>query len=176
QGATATDHYDGDVTKQIEITGKVNTEQVGIYEIKYTVKDSSDNISSITRKVRVVDTVPPNNVKLSAKEITTNSVTLEFTAYDLGGIKEFILLRDGKEIAHIDGEETTFTNKDLESGTTYQYSMIAVDMSENKSKEVTLDVVTKEKERIQLEGTEELSGEILPDTATSYYNLLLMGG
>ena len=53
-GASATDNYDGDIT-DITISGEVNTNEVGTYEIIYTAKDSSNNEASITRTINVVD-------------------------------------------------------------------------------------------------------------------------
>ncbi len=53
-GAVATDQYDGDLTDKIEIdTSKLDTKTPGIYEVKYTVKDSSNNSSEVIRNVRV---------------------------------------------------------------------------------------------------------------------------
>jgi len=53
-GATATDNYDGDLTKSITCTGEVDTQQIGSYPLTYTVLDSSGNQSSATRVVTVV--------------------------------------------------------------------------------------------------------------------------
>ena len=52
-GATAKDDVDGDITKKIKISGKVNTKKEGTYVVKYTVIDSSGNKASITRSVIV---------------------------------------------------------------------------------------------------------------------------
>ena len=55
-GATATDPYDGDLTDKIEIdTSLLDTNKPGVYDVKYTVKDSSNNITELTRKVTVVE-------------------------------------------------------------------------------------------------------------------------
>lgn len=53
-GATAIDDSEGDVTSFIVITGNVNTAVAGTYYVTYTVKDSSNNESSITRTVVVI--------------------------------------------------------------------------------------------------------------------------
>ena len=53
-GAKAIDNYDGDIT-DITISGEVNTNEVGTYEIVYSVKDSGNNEASITRTINVVD-------------------------------------------------------------------------------------------------------------------------
>lgn len=54
QGATSFDNYDGDITSNIVISGNVNTSEEGTYEIIYSIKDSSGNFNSITRKVNVL--------------------------------------------------------------------------------------------------------------------------
>lgn len=53
QGAIAMDNVDGDITSKIKITGKVDTSKKGEYTIKYTVKDSSNNKASVSRKIIV---------------------------------------------------------------------------------------------------------------------------
>jgi hypothetical protein len=58
-GAQAMDLRDGDVTANIVSTGEVNVNEVGTYTITYTVSDSSNNESTATRTVNVVDKTPP---------------------------------------------------------------------------------------------------------------------
>ena len=53
KGAKAIDNCDGDLTDKIETSGSVDTSKVGTYEIKYSVKDSKDNLSEKVRKVIV---------------------------------------------------------------------------------------------------------------------------
>jgi len=52
-GATADDDKDGDLTSQITTTGTVNVNEVGVYEIVYTVEDEAGNPTSETRTVTV---------------------------------------------------------------------------------------------------------------------------
>lgn len=52
-GAVATDNVDGDITKKIKITGKVDVNTVGTYEITYTVQDKAKNKTSIKRNIIV---------------------------------------------------------------------------------------------------------------------------
>ena len=52
-GAVATDNVDGDITKKIKITGKVDVNTVGTYEITYTVQDKAKNKTSIKRTIIV---------------------------------------------------------------------------------------------------------------------------
>lgn len=52
-GALAKDNVDGDLTKKIKISGKVNTSKAGTYEITYTVSDKSKNKATAKRKIIV---------------------------------------------------------------------------------------------------------------------------
>ena len=59
-GATATDHYDGDLTSSIVVSGSVDTSTIGTYTLTYDVSDTSGNpADSVTRTVNVVDTTAP---------------------------------------------------------------------------------------------------------------------
>ncbi len=53
----ATDKEDGNITKNVKISGqdKVNTNRVGIYPITYTVEDSDGNTTVATRNIKVVN-------------------------------------------------------------------------------------------------------------------------
>ena len=56
-GATAVDALDGDVT--VAVTGNVDVNKLGPYEMTYTAKDAEGNQSTTTRRVNVVDTTSP---------------------------------------------------------------------------------------------------------------------
>ena len=55
-GDTAYDICDGDLTKKIEIEGKVNVNRSGTYVLNYKAKDQSGNFTSLTRTVVVENT------------------------------------------------------------------------------------------------------------------------
>lgn len=55
QGAKANDNMDGDLTDKIEITGEVDGNTIGSYEIKYSVKDNSGNEGVLVRTVKVTE-------------------------------------------------------------------------------------------------------------------------
>ncbi len=57
-GYTARDDVDGDITKNVKISGHTTTDKVGTYVIKYTVKDKAGNETSAERKFDVVDCTP----------------------------------------------------------------------------------------------------------------------
>lgn len=59
-GAVATDKEDNDLTSKIEIDNKIQISTPGDYEVVYTVTDSDNNVSSISRKVKVLEVTEPN--------------------------------------------------------------------------------------------------------------------
>ena len=69
-GYTATDNYDGDITKKVKITGEVNTHEIGIYKLYYTATDSSENSVTKIRTVEVVDTTAPKLTLIGKKKVT----------------------------------------------------------------------------------------------------------
>jgi len=54
-GAKASDNCDGDLTNNIIISGSVNNNKEGEYELNYLVSDDSNNMASVKRKVKVID-------------------------------------------------------------------------------------------------------------------------
>ena len=64
-GFTATDNVDGDVTDLVQVEGEVDWLTAGVYPVTYTVMDSCENQTVVTRNVEVmaqpwVDTVYPD--------------------------------------------------------------------------------------------------------------------
>ncbi|RUM66817.1 MAG: hypothetical protein DSZ06_02625, partial [Sulfurospirillum sp.] len=57
-GAYAIDETDGNVS--VQISGSVDITKAGVYTITYTAKDSANNISTLTRSVRVRDITKPD--------------------------------------------------------------------------------------------------------------------
>ena len=52
-GYTATDNCDGDISFKVTVSGSVDTSQAGTYALTYTVTDSYENTTAITRQVTV---------------------------------------------------------------------------------------------------------------------------
>ncbi len=69
-GATAVDSCDGDISKNIKISGKVDNTKEGTYFIKYQVKDSFGNDETITRKIIVSST--------KTSKVTNGNIYLTF--------------------------------------------------------------------------------------------------
>lgn len=62
-GYKAHDTCDGDLTSEVEVSGTVDSNTPGTYTITYKVKDSSENLSVVTRKVVVTEATPPDSSK-----------------------------------------------------------------------------------------------------------------
>lgn len=52
-GFSATDECDGDLTANVKVEGSVNSQQVGTYQVVYTVTDAEGNEGKIVRTVKV---------------------------------------------------------------------------------------------------------------------------
>jgi len=52
-GFSASDNCDNDLTSNVTVSGEVNSNVVGDYDLVYTVSDSFGNSNSVTRKVKV---------------------------------------------------------------------------------------------------------------------------
>lgn len=59
KGITATDNINGNLTKSINVYGKVNVKKVGSYYLTYSVTDKSGNTTTAVRKIVVKDHVKP---------------------------------------------------------------------------------------------------------------------
>ncbi|WP_082053585.1 immunoglobulin-like domain-containing protein [Gordoniibacillus kamchatkensis] len=53
-GAAATDSYDGDLAGRIRVTGTVNTQEPGLYTLRYNVQDSSGNAAAEVKRYVLV--------------------------------------------------------------------------------------------------------------------------
>lgn len=69
-GFSAFDNIDGDITSKVTITSSLNSNEVGIYEINYSVTDSSGNNTEITRPIKVIEnTIKYSNSSNNSREI-----------------------------------------------------------------------------------------------------------
>ena len=90
-GYSAEDNCDGDITDKVVVSGKV-LDDIGEYTINYTVVDSSNNKSVITRKViRKNNSIPSNNGYINNGEIYLtfdDGPSEDTTGYILDVLKE----------------------------------------------------------------------------------------
>jgi len=125
-GFSATDDTDGNITNKVTVINDINISKLGEYKVIYSVKDSSNNETNISRVVKIIDTTPPaitlfgdNSIKLN---IRSNYQEIGFEAID-----------------NYDGNITnnvTIT-KDINSSKEGTYKVIyeVADSSGNKAKE-----------------------------------------
>lgn len=90
-GYSAEDNCDGDITDKVMVSGEV-LDDIGEYTINYTVVDSSNNKSVITRKViRKNNSIPSNNGYINNGEIYLtfdDGPSEDTTGYILDVLKE----------------------------------------------------------------------------------------
>ena len=78
-GVTATDTEDGNITKDIKVTGIVDTDKPGKYELTYTVTDKDGNTTTVKRTVIVnPKMVAINNIPVIKAENKTIKVGEKF--------------------------------------------------------------------------------------------------
>ena len=75
QGAKAIDNKDGDLTKNIQISGNVDTSKDGTYIITYSVSDSNGNKATEQRKVIVGKTQATGVIYLTFDDGPSNTIT-----------------------------------------------------------------------------------------------------
>ncbi len=71
-GVTATDAVDGDLTDDITVTGAVDTDTAGIYQLVYSVTNSQPETATVTRTVTVVAPVAVRPVINGANDVQIN--------------------------------------------------------------------------------------------------------
>ena len=94
-GYDAIDNLDGDITDKVVVKNNIDIESPGIYEVVYSVKDSSDNYVKTTRKVEVISVNP---LTMSIKDFNLDyyfkRVTLTPDEQEYDYLKDAILLGD----------------------------------------------------------------------------------
>lgn len=54
-GVVATDNYDGNITKNVTVNSNLDINKVGTYTLEYKISDSSNNTSTVTRNIHVIE-------------------------------------------------------------------------------------------------------------------------
>ncbi|WP_338631904.1 immunoglobulin-like domain-containing protein [Clostridium baratii] len=140
-GVTATDTEDGNITKDIKVTGTVNTNKPGKYELTYTVTDSDGNTTIVKRIVTVnMKWAEINNAPVITAENKTIKVGDKFdpmTGVAATDAEDGNITKDIKVI-----ENTVNTNKPG----TYKVVYEITDSQGIKTKKtITVTVVNKNK-------------------------------
>src|SRR4051812_5193621 len=115
-GATATDSFAGNLTSAIVATGAVNTSVLATYTRTYTVTDGY-NSASITRTVKVVDTIGPAIGNVAATPFDLGSpnhrmidVTVRYSEMDIGSAPVCSLSISSNEVVNGLGDGNTSTD------------------------------------------------------------------
>ena len=146
-GAAAYDLTEGDLTSAIKTEGTVDTSRRGVYEIKYSVKNSAGETASAVRRVTVADCESPVLRLLGSPEITIE-----------GGIKYIdagAVATDGYD-GDITAEIYVYGNVDVKKPGVYLLTFEVADYSGNKAQPVyrTVTVVDTTAPVITLNGDE----------------------
>lgn len=137
QNVSAIDDFDGDITDNIQVdTHEINYMLPGIYTVKYTIMDSSENTAIEMATVTVIDNKPPEfynvvpEIEYIIGEPTPNYI-------------DGVTARDD-----VDGDLTAFievfdNNVDYDNPGTYTVVYSVVDSSNNR-KEISINIVVQE--------------------------------
>ena len=132
EGVTAIDDFDGDITDSIIVVEEVNTTELGMYFLKYTVSDAAGNTATEVRYVTVIYDVLEDEKSLINGDFSyglfswivytvSNGGNAIFTEVDRELVVEILSINDGiKWEPRIHNQGIYF-----EQGKTYQVSFDA---------------------------------------------------
>ncbi|WP_202708414.1 fibronectin type III domain-containing protein, partial [Sporosalibacterium faouarense] len=118
EGSIAEDNYDGNITDNIEISGAVDTNIEGTYEIKYNVTDDNGNIANEVIRTIVVTLGIPDNLMTSATSDSINISWLPVTGATGYDIEVYGSIVDA-------GDKTEYTHEGLNPNTQLTYRVRA---------------------------------------------------
>jgi len=72
-GVTVTDNVDGDLTSKIQVSGSVDNQKPGEYQLVYFATDSAGNTATSIRKITVIDSTKPVIYGTVDKKLNINS-------------------------------------------------------------------------------------------------------
>ena len=121
-GYTAYDYEDGKISRNVKVTGEVNTRKEGTYVITYSVTNSKGNSAILTREVNVVRQKSDLTIELSYNKDISNKTTI--TGKVTGKGFSHIVLPSNSKIT-----ESSFTYNVEQNGT---YKFVVYDIYENK--------------------------------------------
>ena len=143
-GIKAIDKYDGDITDKIQTTKEDIDENH--YNIKYVVEDSSGNKTEASRKVTVVDNIPP---VIDIKGFSNMTVTIGSTYEEKGATA--VDEKDGDLTDKIIVEGSVDTSKEGTYKITYK-------VSDSKGNEAVKERVVNVKKQLVYSEVEAQSG------------------
>ena len=127
----AYDYVDGKISRQVKISGEVNTNKLGTYVLVYTVTNSRGKAAMLTRNINVVARTAELDIKVN-KTVKENKVLVEIEV--LGSGYEYLKTLDGrKEISR---------KYSFEANKNAKYSIQIYDVYENRhTKEIVIDEI-----------------------------------
>lgn len=93
-GISAEDAFDGDLTVNIEVTGNVDTTDLGIYYLKYTVTDESGNKLEAIRYISVVYIRDADSPMITNGEFSLSIYSWIIYNVSSGGFADFQVIDD----------------------------------------------------------------------------------
>ena len=162
--ATATDNSGGTGISRVEFyvdSTLVNTDTSSPYSYSWNTATASNAAHSLT--VRAYDGATPANVTNSeavsvtvdnsaptiagnfrSTSTTLNSITLDWdTSTDNRGVTGYRLTRNGTTITTTSGSTLSYTDSGLSPGTSYSYTIVALDQAGNTSPAASLSASTQ---------------------------------
>ncbi|MFP4697363.1 MAG: cellulose binding domain-containing protein, partial [Eubacteriales bacterium] len=142
-------YRDGEEIGKTEETTYTDTElekeTAYTYEIK-TTNQKGETSEGITETIKTKgDTEAPTTPEITTIEKTMNTITIEWNkSTDNVELDYYAIYRDGEQIATTG--ERTYTDTDLKDGTTYTYTITAVDTSKNETTKTNTEDITTEKD------------------------------
>ena len=137
-GFAATDAVDGDLTKQVTVTGTVDVTKPGTYDLTYTITDAAGNTATLIRTVTVVDDAKPI---ITLKGTSPITVPANATYTDAGATASDVV--DGDLTAQI----VTTQNVDTTKPGAYTVTYNVTDKAGNAAVEVTRTVVVTDQSK-----------------------------
>ena len=99
-GYTASDNYDGDITKNVIVLNNIDKDKLGTYEVVYRVKDTSGNDFEIKRYVKVIEpykALPSLDATASRIAVLNYHFFYDPTKNEKGGDSNFISVQNFEE-------------------------------------------------------------------------------
>ena len=114
-GYKAMDYVDGKISRSVDVTGKVNTSQVGTYPITYKVTNSRGRTAIVQRFVKIIKETSNLNISLSQNNEEV-SATTELNLEIIGEDYSYTIIPDGtkcimKNCSYIVKNNGTYTFK-----------------------------------------------------------------
>lgn len=115
-------------------------------EAEDTLQESADGpqISVMTADADQVKPTWPAETSVEASDVTRFEVRLQWTAAeDQYGIDKYIIYAEDQAVSEVDGSTTVHTLTNLLAGTTYEFTISAVDAAGNEAKGPAVTVTTE---------------------------------